>query len=105
MAWTNTAISDAREQIDIEAACAGCFLNERTGGVCPMAIDIYRLEVLHATVIAEVLTATPFVELVRREVAPAVETSQTLALPPGATDRIFNDHEREVDYVQARSER
>jgi hypothetical protein len=85
---------------DIEAACAGCFLNERTGGVCPMAIDAYHLEVLRTAVVEEAPTTTSFAELARQDAQALASRRQTLALPQGAQDTTINQS-KEVEYVQA----
>jgi hypothetical protein len=58
----------------IEAACAGCFLNERTGGVCPAARNLEaerqakrQAKELHAAVLRDAGTIPSLPELVRLE--------------------------------------
>jgi hypothetical protein len=56
--------------------CEGCFLRERTGGVCPMAREMvrarspqaqHRAEALHAAILQDAGTMPSFTELVRRD--------------------------------------
>jgi hypothetical protein len=91
--------------LDIDAACAGCFLNERTGGVCPIVVDAYDLEVLRLAVQAEAGVITTLADLIQLE-APAGLTP-TLALMPGTdTNTVINESkEKEVEYVPAGSVR
>jgi hypothetical protein len=91
---------------DIDAACAGCFLNERTGGVCPVVLDAYDLEELRLAVRADAGSITTLVDLVRHDAKAMAGSKPTLALMPGAPKSIVNEsNEKEVEYAPARSVR
>ncbi len=88
---------------DIDAACAGCFLNEITGGVCPAARSIEALEVLRTAVQVEAGSVMSFADLIRHDAEALVRTKAVLALMPGATaTAMFPDIEKEVEVVQVK---
>ena len=61
--------------LDPFSHCDGCFLRERTGGVCPVAREMglenheaqRRAKALHAAVLAEAPNVPRLIELVRQE--------------------------------------
>jgi len=81
--------------IDIDAACAGCFLNERTGGVCPMAREAYGLESMRAALRNDPKGAPVLVELVRRD-AVAKAMAPGRALLPATNQTVSLEPEKEV---------
>jgi hypothetical protein len=89
------------------AACSGCFLYERTGGVCPMvhgdglaAAEAGRqAAVLRALVLAEAPDVPSLTELVRLDAARSVgalRVPSRLALPAATAQRIPDDSRKEV---------
>lgn len=86
---------------DVEAACAGCFLNEITGGVCPAARSIETLKELRTAVQADAGSVMSFADLIRHDAEALVRTKAVLALMPGATaTAMFPNTEKEVEVVQ-----
>jgi hypothetical protein len=94
----------------VEAACAGCFLLEQTGGRCPMAQDASdldraearrRAELLRVAVLAGVPDAPALIELVRREAQQGGQAVAQRALPPAPTQSIPDDSRKEAIHVPA----
>lgn len=88
-------------------ACPSCFLFQSTGDRCPPARDAYyayELAVLRMAIRAETGIKTGLADLIQLE--SAAKARRTLALMPGAPQRIVNQSkEKEVEYVPAGSVR
>jgi hypothetical protein len=97
--------------LDFDAACSGCFLHERTGGVCPMARDggfaaveaLRQAAVLRTLVLAEAPDVPSLIELVRLDAAAlpsgAQRTPSPLALPAATAQPIHTDSRKEATRV------
>jgi hypothetical protein len=93
----------------IEAACLGCFLHERTGGVCPAARDLEaerRAEELRVAVRQDARTILSLSDLVCRDAERHRSTHTLPAVPLAeltpATDQPTNsDSRKEAAYVHA----
>jgi len=92
-----------------EQACDGCFVYERSGGVCPMARHAYglespaearrRAEVLRAAVVQDSKTAVSLSELVR--LGASHPRLAGLLLPSPIAEPIPTDSRKEAIRVAA----
>jgi hypothetical protein len=94
--------------LDVEIACSGCFLRERTGGTCPMVRDAYdpeaaetrrRAVALHHAIVRDAKTEIGLRELVQRDGLPAARPSIPLSLSAAANEPVSNDSRKEPSHA------
>ncbi len=97
--------------LDAEAACAGCFLRERTGGRCPVARDVYglespgeaerRAEAIRAAIQEEAKSGLDLSALIQRDAELNCRVASQSALPAANQTLPTNSREEAAVHVDA----